>query len=118
MQLTTVTVAILSGWWLVPPWLGTAISAFVCFYHWNEMIGELNARLPEADQIPYGFADFIGQKGKFFSLMERGSIMNILRLHEKAFPGSFRGRSLKLGLCAWAFCRFVAVIAFWVIALF
>lgn len=43
-------------------------------------------------------------------------MMNILRLHQKVFPGSTRGRNLKRGLCAWALCGLVGIIVFYLVA--
>jgi hypothetical protein len=99
---------VLVWWFLAMMGIGCVFN-FVCFYHWNEMIGEINARLPEEEQVPISIVELIGKPNKF-PRMERGKIRiwKVLRLHERLLPSSTRPRAYELSL--------TIVILFWVSA--
>jgi hypothetical protein len=92
-----ITMHTVLAWWLVATMGIATVFNFVCFYHWNEMIGEINARVPEEEQVPISIVELIGKPNKF-ARMRRGRIGNVLRLHERLFPSSTRRRAYQLSL--------------------
>ncbi len=91
----------LSPWWLAVPLATLWIFGVVSYYHWIEMISEINARVPEEEQIPYSGLDIIGKPNKF-ELCERSMFWNIWRIHKQLFPDSRRRRLVQLATIATA----------------
>ncbi len=91
----------LSPWWLAVPLATLWIFGLVSYYYWTEMISEINAQVPEEEQIPYSALDIIGKPNKF-ELCERSMFWNIWRTHKQLFPDSRRRRLVQFAAIATA----------------
>ena len=110
-----VIASILSPWWLGAPWAAIIVVGFITLHNWSEMIAEINACTPEAEQIPYSPVDVIGRPNKFARL-EHGSIWNMWRLHKRLFPNSRRRKIFRLAVLGCALCVLAAIILFGLVA--